>query len=153
MDERTRIAAIVLAVLVAIVVWTNWNGREDREAEKRSLPSPSSTAKKSAEPKADLAADGIELVDYEFRLGSVGANYAVLSGTVRNNSQRPVSSVWLKFDLFDAKGSKLGTVSPNTMVGPPAISSLEPGKSWSFTFGISGFAAKARSARLISLNY
>ena len=91
-----------------------------------------------------MSDQGVELVSYEFAK-------KVLTGTVKNSSADQSGSVWLKFDVFDRAGTKLGTVTPNTMVGPPAITSLGPGESWSFSFAIQGYAGRARSVKFVEI--
>ena len=103
-----------------------------------------------------MSDQGVELVTYDFNYEGTASlqskgYYALLTGSVKNNSEKTFGSVWLKFDVFDGSGNRLGTVRPNSMVGTPAIQSLGPGETWSFTFEISGYAGRARSARVLEI--
>jgi hypothetical protein len=100
--------------------------------------------------------EDVELVSYKFdykgraTLQAKGY-YALLTGTVRNNSEKTFASVRLKFDVCDDAGKRLGTVTPYSRVGPPAITSLDPGETWSFSFEISGYGGRGRSAKFLGM--
>ena len=100
-------------------------------------------------PIPQVKSQGVELATYNFDYK--GSGVGSLTGTVKNASPQAVASVWVKFDVLDSAGNKLGTVRPNTLVGPPAIESLGSGETWVFTFEISGYAGKARSAKPVGI--
>ena len=102
-----------------------------------------------AQQPAEISDQGVVLDTFSY-----DETEGVLSGTVKNTSETGFRTVWLMFDLFDDQGNKIGTARPNTVAGPPVITTLDPGGSWSFNLRLPifpGHRNKAASVKPVGI--
>lgn len=66
---------------------------------------------------------GLEVVDFDWKVGEFGNKYLV--GTVKNNSDKQYSYVQVEFNLYDESGVQVGSTFAN-------VNNLEPYGTWKF---------------------